>query len=54
MSGIKEHKLEEVELWGVDQAREALQALLHTILFCARAVSWSLQRAVWSDSALRA
>ena len=34
MSRVKEHKLEEVELWGVDQAREALQCLLHTILFC--------------------
>ena len=34
MSSIKEHRLEEVELWGVDQAREALHCLLHTILFC--------------------
>lgn len=34
MSHIKEHRLNELELWGVDQAREALLCVLHTILFC--------------------
>ncbi|KAJ8608733.1 hypothetical protein CTAYLR_007784 [Chrysophaeum taylorii] len=34
MSNVKEFRLNELELWGVDQAREALLCVLHTILFC--------------------
>lgn len=31
---VKEFRLNELELWGVEQAREALLCVLHTILFC--------------------
>mmetsp|Transcript_19008 Transcript_19008/g.23096 ORF Transcript_19008/g.23096 Transcript_19008/m.23096 type:complete len:138 (+) Transcript_19008:14-427(+) len=34
MSNAKEHRLEELEVWGQQEAREALLCIMHTILFC--------------------
>ncbi|KAJ1458047.1 hypothetical protein M885DRAFT_513625 [Pelagophyceae sp. CCMP2097] len=34
MSSVKEHRLHEIELASIDEAREALCCVLHTILFC--------------------